>query len=32
MEIDTGIAIARDGLADLVNLGYALTDAQLTES
>jgi len=30
MEIDTGVAIVREGLADLVNLGYALTDSQLT--
>jgi hypothetical protein len=30
MEVDTGMAIVREGLADLVNLGYALTDAQLT--
>jgi len=30
MEIDTGIAIVREDLADLVNLGYALTDAELT--
>lgn len=30
MEIDAGMAIVREGLADLVNLGYALTDAQLT--
>jgi hypothetical protein len=31
MEIGDGHAIAREGLADLVNLGYALTDARLTE-
>jgi hypothetical protein len=30
MEIDSGIAIVREGLADLVNLGYALTDAEMT--
>jgi hypothetical protein len=32
MEIDAGGAIVRNGLADLVNLGYALTDAQLTDA
>ena len=31
MEIDANVAIVRDGPADLVNLGYALTDAQLTD-
>ena len=32
MEVDAGVAIVRDDLADLVNLGHALTDAQLTDS
>ena len=30
LETDAGVAIVREGLADLVNLGNALTDAELT--
>ena len=30
MELDSGHAIVREGLVDLVNLGYALTDSHLT--